>query len=120
MSKIDRVDEVYPEESIRMIGQPSSAHDHLLMGEAYFLLGDYHKAVEELTQGLSESGQRSIYTSVLTSELVAAYCFLGRFDEASKTISYFGHLLDPDHLSRWQNFQTTQEWPTNETNDWME
>ncbi len=114
------IDVQNPEETLRQIGIPSNSEERLLVGEAYFHLGEYHKAKAELDRGLSEIHQQSIYTSTVTEQLIAALCFLGKFKQASEAITRFKHLLDPDNLPKWRGFQSTHQWPAQETADWME
>jgi len=120
MSKIDSIDEQNPEESLRRLGHPTNAHEHLLTGEAYFLLGDYHKAEDELDCGLSHTNQRSVYTSAVTEQLFTARCFLEKFEQASKDVIRFKHLMDPSYLPRWEHFPNTHKWPASMTTDWVE
>lgn len=120
MPKIANVDANNPEQSVQAIGNPSDSIDYLFLGLAHFYLGEYRRAIEELSHGLNLQGTRTILTSVCTEELVTALCFLGETRSAAEAVERFGHLVDPDYLPRLQRFQNTLQWPAGITSDSME
>lgn len=120
MAKIHKVDVQNPEASIREIGTPFDSTDHIFLGDAYFNLGEYNKAVNTLALGLKLETKRSILTSVAVEELIVALCTLDKRFDARRVVIDYGHLADPDDLPRLREFEATDVWPEGITNDYVE
>jgi tetratricopeptide (TPR) repeat protein len=120
MPKASNVNANDPEATVRAIGTPTDASDHLLLGQAHFYLGQYESAAKHLSTGLGLQREHSILSTASVEQLVTVLCVLRKVDQAAESITRYQHLVDPSSLPRLREFQRTRKWPSSLGADFME